>query len=50
MKQMQKPEYKMARKINLEIQQLDDENAPVSSGNYNQSISYTNCFNLTILS
>ncbi|XP_053408741.1 uncharacterized protein LOC123559375 isoform X2 [Mercenaria mercenaria] len=30
MKQMQKPEYSLARKINLEIELLDDESAPHS--------------------
>ncbi|XP_060607591.1 uncharacterized protein LOC132759763 isoform X2 [Ruditapes philippinarum] len=32
MKQMQKPEYSMARKINLEIQLLDDEATPMDPG------------------
>ena len=32
MKLMQKPEYKMARKIDLEIQPLDDAEAPRTPG------------------
>ncbi|KAL5010809.1 hypothetical protein ScPMuIL_013114 [Solemya velum] len=32
MKQMQRADYLQARKINLEIQQLDDEEAPLSPG------------------
>ena len=32
MKLMQKPDYNMARKIDLEIQQLDDDEAPRTPG------------------
>ena len=32
MKQMQKPDYNQARKINIEIEQLDDEDMPLSPG------------------
>ena len=35
MKLMQKPEYNMARKIDLEIQQLDEAEAPRTPGTVN---------------
>lgn len=33
MKQMQKNEYKLAKKIDLEIRQLSDQEAPLTPGN-----------------
>lgn len=33
MKQMQKPDYHLARKVDLEIKQLDENEAPLSPGN-----------------
>lgn len=32
MKQMKKPEYKLAKNVDLEIRLLDDEEAPMSPG------------------
>lgn len=55
MKQMQRADYLQARKINLEIQQLDDEEAPLSPGKkeacmiwviiFVKSVSYIFCDN-----
>lgn len=38
MKQMQKPEYKLAKKIDLEIRQLTEQEAPLTPGKYCQGI------------
>ena len=40
MKLMQKPEYNMARKIDLEIQQLDDAEAPRTPGKFIHTWTY----------
>lgn len=35
---MQKPEYKLAKKIDLEIRQLTEQEAPLTPGKYYQGI------------
>lgn len=43
MKQMQKNEYKLAKKIDLEIRQLSDQEAPLTPGNQKR-----HCLNITL--
>lgn len=38
MKQMQKTEYKLAKKIDLEIRQLSDQEAPLTPGKQRDSL------------
>lgn len=49
MKQMQKTEYKLAKKIDLEIRQLSDQEAPLTPGKQRDTVSISSYIHLLIM-